>query len=289
MQAFNRFQHVSISVSDINRSLDFYQGLLGLQVLGHAQSEDGLTAHFLDVGNGHTLQLLSFKDAAKPGQWIPDDLQTGLRHIGFKVRDVDRMSARLNQANVHFTLDPLDATGGVRIAFFKDPDGTLLEILQNEIQYHVEGPAKGSLPALTPKGDTLLFDHIAITVSDLDKALAFYEVRLGFPIIGKLIFNDKRGFMITYLKAETAVLELFSFSVPTQLNRWNPDNTALGLKHFGFNVGNVDTEVKELKAVGVPILRETADSFGHTKTALFEGPDGLALELVEGAYSYIQT
>jgi catechol 2,3-dioxygenase-like lactoylglutathione lyase family enzyme len=285
MQSLNRFQHVSISVSDINRSLDFYRGLLGFQVLGHAQVEDGLTAHFLDVGNGHTLQLLSFKDTAKPSQWLPDDLQTGLRHVGFKVRYVDGTTARFKQANVPFTLDPLDATGGVRIAFFKDPDGTLLEIVQDELQYHIDGPAKGSLPPLTPQGDALVFDHVAVTVSDLDKALAFYGDRLGFPIIGKLIFNDKRGFVITYLKAQTAVLELFSFTDPTRQNSWNPDITVLGLKHVGLSVRNVDAEVKDLKAAGVPILRETAESFGNTRTALFEGPDGLALELVEGVHS----
>jgi lactoylglutathione lyase len=285
MPRLTRFQHVSISVSDIKRSLDFYQGLLGLRLLDHAQAEDGLTAHFLDVGNGHTLQLLSFTGAAKASQWLPDDLQTGLRHIGFKVRDVDGTTARFKQANVPFTLDPLDATGGVRIAFFKDPDGTLLEIVQNELQYHIEGPAKGSLPPLTPQGDALVFDHVAVTVSELDKALAFYGDGLGFPIIGKLIFNDKRGFVITYLKAQTAVLELFSFSDPTRGNAWNPDIMVLGLKHIGFNVERIDAAMKDLKAAGIPILRETVESFGNTRTALFEGPDGLALELVEDTHS----
>jgi catechol 2,3-dioxygenase-like lactoylglutathione lyase family enzyme len=185
----------------------------------------------LDAGGGHTLQLVSVPTSTTPSGWLPDDLQTGFRHIGFKARDVDTTTARLKQADVPFTLDPLDATGGVRIAFFKDPDGTLLEIVQGELHYHVDGPAVGSLPPVVPSGETLRFDHVAVTVSDLQAALAFYGGELGCPIIGQLFLKDARDFTITYLKAGTAVLELFSFSKPMLPNYWTPDMAVLGLKH----------------------------------------------------------
>jgi lactoylglutathione lyase len=274
-------QTVTVSVSNLDRALKFYRDLLGFKVLRQESPEEGVTAHFLDVGNDHTLRLLSFDSATKPGNWIPDDLQTGLRHLGFKVRDVDATTARFKQAGVHFTLDPLDATGGVRIAFFEDPDGTLLEIVQNELQYHVEGPAIGKLPPLSPSGDTLLFDHVAVSVSNLDSALAFYTALLGYSMIGQLLFKDSRGFVITYLKAGNAVLELFSFSAPTQENPSTHDLSVLGLKYVTLAVSDVHSCVENLKAAGLAILRDGTNQ--QAKSALIAGPDSLAVELIESA------
>ena len=270
------FQSVTISVSNIDRSLAFYRDLLGFKVLDQSTREDGVIVHSLDIGNQKTLQLLSFSKSAKPSPWLPNDFQTGLRHAGFKVNDVDGTTARLKQAGVEFTLDPLDATGEVRIAFFKDPDGTLLEVVQKELQYHVEGPAMGELPPLTPAGDALIFDHVAITVSDLDKALTFYTARLGFPMIGQLLFKDERGFTITYLKAGTSVLELFSFSKPTQSNPWVPDPTVLGFKYISFSTENLDRQVANLKAADIRVLHEGQ----RGKSTLIEGPDGVGLEFM---------
>ena len=229
------FRSVVISVSDLDRSLAFYRDLLGFTVI-----ERGAALAVLDVGSDHTLRLACATAPARPSAWIPDDLQTGVRHLGFKARNVDATTARLKAAGVSFTLEPLDATGGVRIAFFKDPDGALLEIVQKELHYHVDGPAVGGLPFIVPPGETLLFDHAAVTVSNLDAALAYYEHQFSLPVIGQLIFNDARGFTITYLKAGTAVLELFSFSAPTLPNYYDPDPAVLGLKQIVLEIAGVN-------------------------------------------------
>ena len=288
MQPIQDFQHVTVSVSDINRSLAFYRDLLGFPVLGrlYYRNKVGLTIDFLDIGDNHILEIFSFTSPTRPSEWTNNDLQTGLRHVGFKVRDVDATTARLKQAGVPFTLDPLDATGGVRIAFFTDPDGTLLEVVQGELEYHRTGPAVGSTSPVEPAGEELIFDHVAVTVSNLDRALEFYTGLLGFPVIGQLFFNDERGFTITYLKAGAAVLELFSFAKPTIAYRWNPDETVLGLKHLGFLVDDVDTVAHLLKEAGVPFIYEPVDALGNVKTAFFADPDGNALELIDGTCQY---
>ena len=131
MNGFQDCQHVTISVSNINRSLAFYRDLLGFPVLGRLYYHNavGLTIDFLEIGEGHILEIFSFSTPTQPAAWIANDLQTGLRHVRFRVNDVDATTARLKQAGVRFTLDPLDATGGVRIAFFEDPDGNALELI----------------------------------------------------------------------------------------------------------------------------------------------------------------
>src|SRR5258708_5126175 len=133
---FLDFQHTTVSVSDVNKSLAFYRDLLGFPVLGRLSYENqiGLVIDFLDIGNNGLLEIFSFTNApAKPSELIYNDLQLGMRHIGFKVKSVDATAARLKKAGVTFTLEPTNAVGGVRIAFFKDPDGTLLEVVEGEL------------------------------------------------------------------------------------------------------------------------------------------------------------
>jgi len=292
MRGFKDFQHVTISVSDVSRSLAFYRDLLGFPALGrlYYRNKVGLVIDFLGLGNDTILEIFSFQNATtKPSEWVADDLQLGLRHIGFKVRDVDEVTARLKAAGVPFTLEPMDAAGGVRIAFFRDPDGNSLEIVQGEVRYHTGTPTIAPWPvshcSAAPIRE-LSLDHVAMTVSDLEPALRFYQDILGFPLLGQLFLGDARGFTITYLRAGSAVLELFSFSVPTIEHRWNPDETVLGLKHLGFLVQDVATAADELMAHGVRIIYPPANALGNVTTCFFADPDGNALELIDGTCTY---
>jgi catechol 2,3-dioxygenase-like lactoylglutathione lyase family enzyme len=284
---FKDFQHVTVSVSDVNKALAFYRDLLGFPVLGrlYYRNKVGLVIDFLDAGNNTILEVFSFGVPTKPSEFIPDDLQLGMRHIGFKVKNVDAVTARLKKAGVLFTLDPLNATGGVRIAFFQDPDGTLLEIVQGTLQYHKTWAAPAAASVVMNDRE-LALDHVTITVSDLDRTLHFYHDVLGFPVLGQLFFKDERGFTITYVQAGVAVLELFSFAQPTIPHRWNPDETVLGLKHLGFLVDDVDAVADRLKAAGVRFIYQPSDALGNVKTAFFEDPDGNALELIDGTCKY---
>lgn len=290
IQGFTDYQHVTVSVSDIDQALAFYRDLLGFPVLGrlYYRNKVGLVIEFLDIGNGAILEIFSFSAPTKPSEWIPDDLQLGPRHIAFKVRNTDATTRRLKAAGVEFTLDPLDATGGVRIAFFKAPDGELLEIIQGKLEYHTKGQAP--LPVAPPQGPPsrgeLTFDHVAVTVSSIDKALAFYNGILGFPVLGQLDLGGERGFLITYLQVGNFILELFSFSAPTTYHTWNPDETVLGLKHQGYLVDDVDAVAKRLAEKGVRIIYPPNSALGNVKTCFFADPDGNALELIDGTCTY---
>ena len=289
---FEDFQHVTVSVSDVDKSLAFYRDLLGFPVLGrlYYTNEIGLVIDFLDIGNNAILEIFSFANApTKPSGFLYDDLQLGMRHMAFRVNDVDAVTERLKNAGVEFTLDPLDAIGGVRIAFFKDPDGTLVEITQGQLDYHVPGqePLPTGLPLTgPPAGSDFVFEHVALTVADMQQSLDFYQGVLGFPLLGELLFNDERGFHIAYLQFGNSNLELFAFSVPTIFHTWDPDETVLGLKHIGMLVDDVDAVHDRLKAAGVRIIYPPNDAHGGVKTCFFADPDGNALELIDGTCIY---
>jgi catechol 2,3-dioxygenase-like lactoylglutathione lyase family enzyme len=291
MDGFRDFQHVTISVSDVRRSLAFYRDLLGFPVLGrlYYRNQVGLVIDFLDIGNGAILEIFSFTNApTKPTEWIPDDLQVGLRHIAFKVDDVNVTAARLRDAGVPFTLEPTEATGGVRIAFFKDPDGTLLEVVQGDLQYTHRGQSPIPMSGVSgaPPGSELCFDHVAMTVSNLERSLGFYQGVLRFPLLGQLEIGGDRGFLISYLQMGHSILELFSFDVPTIPHTWNPDETVLGLKHMGFWVDDVQAVHNALVEQGVRIIYPPNYALGDVYTQFFADPDGNALELISGTCTY---
>jgi catechol 2,3-dioxygenase-like lactoylglutathione lyase family enzyme len=58
-----------------------------------------------------------------------------MRHFALRVTGLDAIAERLRAANVPFTVPPTNANGGVRIAFFTDPDGTLIELIEGELTY----------------------------------------------------------------------------------------------------------------------------------------------------------
>ena len=209
--------------------------------------------------------------------------------MAFRVKNVDAVAERLKQAGVEFTLNPVDAVGGVRIAFFKDPDGTLVEILEGELDFHIPGqqPIPVDVPASGAPGNSeLTFEHVALTVADLQKSLDFYQGVLGFPLLGQLEFKDERGFRIAYLQFGNSHLELFAFSKPTIYHTWNPDETVLGLKHIGILVENVDAVLAQLKDHDVRVIYPPNDAHGGVKTCFFADPDGNALELIDGTCIY---
>jgi catechol 2,3-dioxygenase-like lactoylglutathione lyase family enzyme len=127
--------------------------------------------------------------------WLDDDRQLGIRHLALYVGDVDAEAARLREAGLEFTLEPQDATGEVRLAFFRDPDGTALELLSGPPRYDRSfAEERVVLPA---PGDPPILAHLAITVER--------PPRDG--VIGELDVDDM---LITFVDGPVP-LELFSF------------------------------------------------------------------------------
>lgn len=199
-------ERILINVADVARSIEFYSTYLDARVVGEATDSSAT----LDVVTA-VIELARLDDV-QPSTWKGDDLQKGFRHVGFKVENVDARVAKLKENGVPFHLDPLDAEGGVRISFFFDPDGTLLEFVQGDLQYHSIADTAG-VAAERALGipDRPRFDHIAVTVEDLAATEGFYA-DLGFGNIGTIEQPaDARGFRIDYLKGGDSVLEIFTY------------------------------------------------------------------------------
>ncbi len=204
------FRSVLLNVRDVAASVEFYRRYLGaVPVRVSADSAE------LDVVNG-TLRLTRVGDDAPATTWRDDDRQRGFRHVGFKVARLEPWTDPLHAAGVRFHLEPCSAVGGLRIAFFYDPDGTLLEFVERNPEYdEVLDADLVAAERAVPAPDRPRLDHVALTVPHVPAAVARWR-RLGFHAFGTLVPpGDERGLHITDLRGGETVLELFAFADPT--------------------------------------------------------------------------
>ncbi|XGV97492.1 MAG: VOC family protein [Leptolyngbya sp. BL-A-14] len=120
--------HVAIICSDYERSKHFYTHILGFPIIRetfraarHSYKLD------LDLGNGSAIELFSFPHP-------PDRPSTpeacGLRHLAFKVEDLEASVQYLTAHNVAVEPIRTDELTHKRFTFFKDPDGLPLELYE---------------------------------------------------------------------------------------------------------------------------------------------------------------
>ena len=130
--------HVGITVSDLNRAVDFYAETFGLDLVaefavgGDAFAEavavDGAAAEFahLDAGDA-VIELVAYEPAGEPGA-DPVLNRPGAAHLGLSVDDVEAFYEDL--ADDVGTLSPRrTAASGTTVLFVRDPEGNLIEVL----------------------------------------------------------------------------------------------------------------------------------------------------------------
>ncbi len=129
--------HHGISVADLERSLSFYRDALGFEVIDrYTLDDEGLSAAIgvvatgrfahLDGGNAR-VELVEY-DA---GDAVPESAvyDTGATHLGIEVEDIDTAYEALPES-VEAVSAPQTTGSGTRICFLRDPDGTLVELLE---------------------------------------------------------------------------------------------------------------------------------------------------------------
>lgn len=119
--------------------------------------------------------------------------------------------------------------------------------------------------------------HVAIIVSNLDKAKHFYVDILGLPIIREHWRPDKNDTKLD-LQLGNCELEIFAVKNPPQRLSF-PE--AAGLRHLAFKTEDIEAKVAYLKANGVKCEEIRYDIFTNEKMTFFFDPDGLPLELHE--------
>jgi glyoxylase I family protein len=126
------FEHVGIVCSNLDRTVDFYVGQLGLREVLRKPGRSGGTVAFLDAGGG-MLEIVQPDGPVKtPARQVGRD-EAGMRHISLTVDDLDATYDRLVAAGVTFTEPPRNAYNTEvlkKVAFCLDPDGISVELAE---------------------------------------------------------------------------------------------------------------------------------------------------------------
>lgn len=111
--------HAAIVVTDMDRAIGFYSGILGLEIIRDGRPEGGDKKTFLGNKNGVFLAVTEDKNRPSGGP---------VNHIAFKVDDIEAAARRLKDSGIRF-IEEKTGPGGEPTAYhFLDPDGLELEI-----------------------------------------------------------------------------------------------------------------------------------------------------------------
>jgi glyoxylase I family protein len=125
--------HAALICSDPQRTIEFYQGLLGFPLVELVENRDypGSTHFFFDVGNRTLLGFFDF-----PGADLGPAAETvgSVQHIAISVPPdtFAALARRLDEAGISY----LGPDRGVEESmYFRDPDGIQVELLRDDLMY----------------------------------------------------------------------------------------------------------------------------------------------------------
>jgi catechol 2,3-dioxygenase-like lactoylglutathione lyase family enzyme len=137
------------------------------------------------------------------------------------------------------------------------------------------------------------FDHVGITVADLDAAAAFF-VGLGFEVEGRMVMEgefvdtvigipNSRSEILTLVPPDGGTrLELSSFISPDH-EPGSPESmsTELGLRNVAFVVDDLQAEVDRLAADGYGLIGGIGQYENIWRMTYVRGPEGIIVALAQ--------
>ena len=123
--------HTMLRVGDLERSIDFYTRILGMELLRTAERPaQKYTNAFLGFGGGNKNGEAELELTYNHG--VSDyELGTAYGHIALGVADVAAACDRIRTAGGNVTREPGPVKGGTTvIAFVEDPDGYKIELIE---------------------------------------------------------------------------------------------------------------------------------------------------------------
>jgi catechol 2,3-dioxygenase-like lactoylglutathione lyase family enzyme len=138
--------HTGVTVSDIDRSIAFYRDVLGCEVgekgryggtlfaaiTGVPEAEIDIA--FVRAPGGHQIELLAYARPEDRRRSTLRPCDPGAMHLMLRVRDIDSV-AKAIAAGGFTTVGPIQTVpdgpfAGLRAIYARDPDGVVLELIQ---------------------------------------------------------------------------------------------------------------------------------------------------------------
>ena len=146
-------EHTGLCVSNLDKSIAFYRDVLGLTMIKREEPKAtrarklGVPGAVIQIAvfeygenNQYQLELIEYLEPKAPNAYGEPVNSIGQTHIAFKVDDLEKEIARISALGVEFVGGndcEVNAEGplkGWKWIYFKDPDGTNLELIEGNLQ-----------------------------------------------------------------------------------------------------------------------------------------------------------
>src|ERR1700720_2516486 len=124
MTKATKLLHTRYRVNDLERTVKFYQEVLGLEEVRRHKSPRGSELAFMKAPESEELIELCYYPASGPVQVQPD-----LTHLAFEVDDLEAFARQLEKKGVKLSDGPTSSSGNM-FAFVDAPDGYEIELIQ---------------------------------------------------------------------------------------------------------------------------------------------------------------
>jgi catechol 2,3-dioxygenase-like lactoylglutathione lyase family enzyme len=292
--------HYGMTVADIGASRDWYGRVFGLiggkgatgagEIIEEFLEVPGanMEALFLGLGDAH-LELIQYYEPRVDSHQQLEENDAGAAHVCFRVADIQAAHAALVADGVEVVREPFEVPegemGGYWILRLHDPDGFRIELFQ--------APGEGAEADAALPVEPLAFDHIGLTVPDLERSVEWYTKLFGLgagpradgsgEVVSDLLEVPGTDLRAAFLEAGPHKLELTEFRSPAG-KPFTRSNNEIGANHPCFIVDDIEAVTKDLLDGGGhangEVLPAVGDLQGY-KVLYFRDPDGLQLEMFE--------
>ena len=138
------YQHVSITVNDLERSVAFYRDMLGFTPSEYAEASGESVSQALGVKDvalklavlrqgDLVLELIEYRSPSDRNRVAPRPCDVGCMHMALEVEDIHGLYAALTAKGVRFNTPPQrnpDDLAWAWWCYMQDPDGVPIELVQ---------------------------------------------------------------------------------------------------------------------------------------------------------------
>jgi lactoylglutathione lyase len=117
--------HTRYRLNDLEKSVDFYKRVLGLQEVRRHKSPRGSELVFMKAPESEELIELCYFPSSGPVQ-----VQTDLTHLAFEVDSLEEFGKHLESLGLKFSDGPTLKPDGSGFAFIDAPEGYEIELMQ---------------------------------------------------------------------------------------------------------------------------------------------------------------
>ena len=136
------FEHVSISVINIEKSVQFYTKVMGMEIDYKVHHVGDKISKVVNIDNaelnicvvkkgGVRLELIDYGNKEKKEFYYKDQDSPGLIHIAFRASDVDEEYNKIKSMGYEFNSQPMvTRENGPKICYFRGPDNVIIELFE---------------------------------------------------------------------------------------------------------------------------------------------------------------